>query len=251
MLSCRAGFASVLSKAAAVGVRVLLVATNDGDYDNGRFLQDVRSKLLATGAFAAVDVFDASYATPLAVDLQDYAAVLVWNWKDFASASGVGDALAQYWDGGGAVVVATFANADSRLQGRFGTAANGYILIDGTAGWDHPSDSLGEVAEPQSLLMAGVARLSSGYARHSTGAVVNGGVVVARWASNGRPLVVRGSRAGRPLAALNMWPVSQDVWSDGWSGDGALLVRNALLYSLCSTCTAGAFTTAGERGLVE
>jgi hypothetical protein len=233
----------------AAGVSVLLVVREQIN----SHISDVQTKLKATSAFTTVDIFDATSTTPSLSTLQPYSAVLVWCYYDgssylgFASASGLGDVLAQYWDGGGAVVVASHANEYSTLQGRFGTGTNGYILIDGAspAGQEFPSDSLGTILEPQSPLMTGVASLSASTAIRSTGPVINGGVIVAKWASNGRPLVVRGVKAGRQLVALNMWPPSQSVAPNLWYGDGALLMRNALLYSACIPC---ASTGTYERG---
>jgi len=227
----------------AAGVRVLLLAAQ-GEYSY--YIFDVQSKLQATGAFAAVDTFDALSSTPSLSTLKGYNAVLAWFCCGSVLDSDVGDVLAQYWDGGGAVVA-----ADTLIfQGRFGTVANGYLLIDATAGDKGPSDSLGAVLEPQSPLMAGVASLSASEAWSSTGAVINGGVVVAKWASNGRPLVVRGTLAGRPLVTLNMLPPSSDARSTYWTGDGVALMRNALLYSVCAPCVAGTFAAAaGARNV--
>ncbi len=97
-------------------------------------------------------------ATPALSALQGYTTVLVWSRDLFALPSGLGDVLAQYWDGGGAVVVAVDANVESRLLSRC-WAANGYMLTDRTAVWEDPSDSdsLGVVLEPLSPLMADVA----------------------------------------------------------------------------------------------
>ena len=208
-----------------------------------------KGKLLASWAIKTVDAFDASRSLPQLSLLQQYDAAFVWSsgGKAYPLAGGLGDVLAQYWDGGGAVVVAVFATAGDSLQGRFGTAANGYVLIDGTANQEAPSDSLGSVLEPKSPLMAGVASISATQAYRSTGAVINGGAVVAQWASNGRPLVVRGTRAGRPLVAVNMFPPSSNAEGGFWAGDGAVLMRNALLYSACAPCAAGTFATAGAR----
>jgi hypothetical protein len=201
------------------------------------FVEDVQSKLLATGAFAAVDIFDAITATPSLSTLRSYSAVLTWCSVPYISASGLGDVLAQYWDGGGAVVVAIVGNnIGNKLRGRFGTNTNGYILIDGSADQEYPSDYLGTVHEPQSPLMTGVANLSADFAVRSMGDVINGGIVVARWASNGRPLVLRGTKASRPLATLHMMPASSSVSSNLWRGDGANLMRNALIYSVCGSC---------------
>jgi hypothetical protein len=222
---------------------VLLVAA-EPPYRPG-FVADVQSKLLATRAFTTVDVFDAYTATPSLSTLQPYTAVLTWSSDGYYDGSGLGDVLAQYWDGGGGVVVATHANTESYLQGRFGTNDNGYIVIDGSAYQEFPYDTLGRVIEPESRLMAGVASLAASSAVRSTGEVINGGVVVARWASNGRPLVVRGTKAGRPLVALNMWPASSSVAGNLWTGDGAQLMRNTLLYSACGRCS---FADTGARG---
>ena len=219
----------------ASGVRVLLLAADPGGG------ADVQSTLLGTGAFTAVDVLDNIYFTPSLSYLQGYSVVLVWThpYLSFPSASDLGDVLAQYWDSGGAVVVATGALDSGKLQGRFGTASNGYMLIDGSVGvqdemaYDVVINSLGTVLEPQSPLMTDVSVFSEYFDYKSAGAVINGGVVVARWISrSGRPLIVRGSRAGRPLVALNMYPVSSRYSSFFWNGDGAALMRNALLYSL-------------------
>jgi len=213
-------------------------------------ITDVQSKLLATRAFAAVDAFDASAKTPTLSDLKPYTAVLLFNNVKFASPSALGDVLADYWDGGGAVVLTMSAvsdlNADSSsplseywissLQGRFGTATNGYLLLNNaatdTAATGAP-DSLGKVAEPHSPLMVGVATISSFSAVASGGRVINGGAVVARWANDGLPLVVRGKRAGRPLAAVNMYPANSLELEDYVGGSVGELLRNALLYSAC------------------
>ena len=235
-----AGYCSAGSALPAAGVRVLVIAADSHK-------PDVQSKLLGVDAFTAVDVFDAASSTPALSGLQDYAAVLVWNTNSsFASAAGLGDVLAQYFDGGGGVVVASWANCNSYLRGRFGAVANGYMLINGTAACESPADSLGAVLEAQSPLMTGVTALSAQKAYRSTGAVINGGQVVAQWASNGRPLVVRGTRANRPLVALNVYPPSSSGYRTFWTGDGAELLRNALLYSACAPCTAGTFTAAGS-----
>jgi hypothetical protein len=244
------GFCAAGSVLPAAGLRVLLVAAEN----TNSYIDEVQSRLQATGAFAAVDVFYAESSSPALSTLQAYAAVLAWSHSGH-SGNICGDVLADYWDGGGAVVVAVYSTTEyssgALLQGRLGSAGNGYILIDPT-GLESSSDSLGTVLEQQSPLMAGVASLSASSAFRSTGAVINGGVVVARWAS-GRPLVVRGTRSGRPLVTLNMYPPSSNAGSSWWTGDGAALMRNALLYSVnsaaasCAPCGTGTFAAAGAH----
>ena len=143
---------------------------------------DVQSKLMALGTFAAADIWDANNLSPALADLQPYDVVLAWSEGYlFKSAAQLGDVLAQYWDNGGAVVAASGSlYSGQALQGKFGTTANGYMLIDNTAAYDNSDDQLGNVLEPASPLMAGVYTLAATGALKSTGAVVNGGVRSAR-----------------------------------------------------------------------
>jgi hypothetical protein len=245
--------------AAAACDRILVV---DGGNDGGRcsdsssWCADVQSKL--RGSFAAVDTFDAGAvtgSTPTAAQLAAYDAVFVFgHGGGFAEATLLGDRLAAYHDGGGGVVVAVGANHpawSSNLRGAYGTPANGYALLDYVQGSSiSPADSLGEVLEPQSPLMAGVTSLAAANAHRSTGTVVNGrGVVVARWGGGGQePLVLRGTKGNRTLVELNFWPVSSSISSSWWTGEGAMLMRNALKYSRCMPCKPGTYVFVGTLG---
>lgn len=209
-------------------LRVLLVHAESASNQ----ATDVQTKLQATGAFSVVDSFYAASDTPTVAKLQQYDSVLVWSNANFANTNLLGDNLATYFDGGGQVVVAVFAHggvSSGLLGGRFGNPANGYILL-APADKDIDAASLGTVHEPESPLMAGVSQLSATGAYRSQGQVVNGGTVVARWSGTGRPLVVRGFVKGRNRVDLNMWPVSSAGSSNGWTGHGATLLKNALLY---------------------
>ena len=219
---------------------------------------DVQSTLRGTGAFAVVDTFDGSNDTPTVAQLAAYDAVLVFSNWGFADAALLGDRLAAHHDRGGGVVPAVWSNTIQPawcctiLLGAYGTLANGYALFDNAQGYHGgPSDSLGEVLEPQSPLMAGVTSLSvASEAYRSTAPVVAGrGVVVARWRGGGQePLVVRGARGSRTLVELNFWPVSSRGYLPSWTGDGAALLRNAIKYSRCMPCVPGTFVAAGKEG---
>ncbi len=208
----------------------------------------VQSKLRDTGAFVTVDTLNTFPGTPSLAQLGAYDAVLEYSGDVVGSNSVLlGDRLAAYHDQGGGVVVAYAANTagygNARLQGVYGTPSNGYALMDyASGGIISPSDSLGDVLEPQSPLMAGVASFTaSGY--RSTAAVISGrGVVVARWRGGGlEPLVLRGTRRNRTLVELNFYPTPSF-----WTGDGALLMRNGLKYSRCMLCGMGTYANAGE-----
>jgi hypothetical protein len=188
---------------------------------------DVQAKLVQTGAFVGVDVLDVSQATPSVEDLRAYAAVLVYTDAPLADADALGDGLADYFDGGGRVVIAAFANATLPLGGRW--ASEGYALIEALGqAQARESEPLG-VVESGSPLLTGVSSLTATSAFGSLGGPINGGVVVATWGS-GAPLIVRGLHGGRARVDLNLYPPSGDVRRDLWRGSGAELLRNALSF---------------------
>jgi hypothetical protein len=206
----------------------------------------VQTALRNTGAFTTVDIFDANKATPSAKFLAAYDAVLVYNNYDFSNATMFGDRLAAYHDQGGGVVIAAFTNTGSGLQGAYGAVANGYALMEYSLGKGIcPGDELEDVLEPESPLITGVASLASGLAcqwRSTAPIISNRTVVVMRWrGGGGEPIVMRGVRGNRTLVELNFYPDPKV-----WDRDGAVLLRNALKFSRCITCTPGTFSSAGE-----
>ena len=207
----------------AINSRVLIVHSS-------MLAADVKRSLESTAALAAIDEFDASIGTPALAQLRPYGALLVYSDAPFKDPVSLGNVLADYFDAGGSVVLAAFADAApaTAVQGRFGTADNGYLLIE-AAGQEQPSDALGSVLEPQSPLMLGVTRLTAQSAYRSRGSARPGAVSVAEW-KGGRPLVLRGSVKARNIAALNLFPPSVRARADLLSGDLAALLRNALLY---------------------
>ena len=219
-----------------------------------KYVTDVQTTLQSTGAFNKVECFDASTATPTSAQLASYDAVLVYSNRDFWNAEILGDRLATFHDNGGGVVVAMYANSGNLdgniLAGAYGTAANGYALLNyNLGGKSDIADSLGEVLELQSPLMAGVTSFTSSLASRSTAPVITGrAVVVVKWSGGGKePLVVRGVRGSRTLVELNFFPVSSRTLSNQWTGNGAELLRNALKYSRCKLCQPGTFSVTGEE----
>ena len=213
-------------------VKVLIVHSTNG----GKALSDLQARLVATGAFVSVDAFDASRQlgkTPDLAALKPYQAVLVWTDSALLDADSLGNNLADYHDAGGRVVVAYEYNDNGPsycVRGRFADPVAGYLLIEcGDNKAD--ADTLGAVNEPLSPLMKDVVKLDT-MAGRNFARVTHGGVVVATWAS-GQPLVVRGTAKGRKRVDLNLWPAVYDGGMNsrfGWTGDGASLLRNALLY---------------------
>jgi hypothetical protein len=204
------------------GTVLIVGAPATGSWNN-----DVQSKLQATGAFTKVDIFAAAQATPTLALLKTYSAVLVYSDVGFADAATLGNNLADYFDAGGRVVVATFANASVPIQGRW--ASGNYQLIN-PAGQEQPAEAGAlQIVDAASPLVTGVTKLTATAAYRSTGQPINGGVTVAKW-GGGAPLIVRGVKNGVAYAALNFYPPSSTVRADFWAGDGATIMKNALLY---------------------
>ncbi len=211
--------------------------TNDDDCGNDLLLlysdslasaQDVQAKLVATGAFPVVDMLSVQSSIPSLGALINYDVVLTWSNYTYADPVAMGNLLADFFDQGGRVVQATFSACTNwGIQGRWHT--QGYKLLDGGSNISY-NDSLGTVLEPSSPLMFGVTQLSASSAFRCTGALVNGAVAVANWTTSNHPLVVRGVINGRPRADVNMFPPSSSYSSSYWTGHGAELLRNALLY---------------------
>ena len=200
--------------------RVLLVAGNMP----ASYYQDVQAKQLATTAFAAVEVFLASQGTPTLAQLQQYDVIFIFtDGGGFKDPVALGNVVADYYDVGGRVVLGTFANASIPITGRFGTVANGYALIT-PGSQESPNDKLGQIVEPNSPLATGVTAFAMTGAYRSPGALVNGGIAVIKWAS-GAPLIVRGVVKNRNRCDVNFYTPS-----NFWTGDGAILLRNCLLF---------------------
>ncbi len=207
-------------------------------------VNDVVTKLNSTGSFGSISTYDAGTATPSLLTLQANWAVLVFTDASFADPVALGNVLADYFDGGGRVVTAVFANGNSQtglagnppypngnIAGKFGTPANGYILITPGKQADDAEPANYVAAEVGSPLLVGVTNFAAGTGYKSIGALVNGAIVVAKWGTTGKPLLVRGVVKGRNRVDLNMYPPSATVYAGAWTGDGANLMRNALLFS--------------------
>jgi hypothetical protein len=193
--------------------------------------QDVQDTLVATGAFTGVDLFDGTINAPTLALLQGYQAVLVYSNIGFSDPVGVGNVLADFFDAGGRVVLSPGANCSDQFLGSSGRfITDGYaVAAPGPIDMAFGPDSMGVVFEPQSPLMAGVNFISAQLAARCFVSPSGGSTTVASW-SAGLPLVVRGTVNGKNRVDLNLFPVSDKAFPDLWVGDGAALLKNALLY---------------------
>jgi len=167
--------------------------------------------------------------------LTEYSSVLVYNDVPFTNAATVGNALAVYFDGGGQVVVAPFADAGYTLTGNWN--AKNYNLLAAVAvpaSADSFSSSVpAQNISPLSPVLIGVKSITAGAsAWHGSQAVANGGAAVAKWAS-GLNLAVTGvitDSNGRKHNRVDLNVHPSDIAKGVVTGDAVRLLANALVY---------------------
>ncbi len=219
--------------------KVLVVGAAQASY-----VSDVQAKLVATGMFAQVDIFAANTGTPTLAQLQNYDSVLVFSDASYADPITLGNRLADYVDGGGGVVAATFSfygNQGLSLQGRIQSA--GYLPLTATSQTGGAQTLVADL--PGHPLLQGVASFSGGSSSYrNTAALTAGATQVARWTDN-LPLVTFKQISTRPVVGLNFYPPSSTARSDFWtaSTDGARLMGNSLLFAAAPEVAAPSATT--------
>jgi hypothetical protein len=210
--------------AGATGGKVLICGTN------ATWSADVQARLIATGRFAEVNVFDCAAGTPTDAQLAGYAGVLViYSTQPLAEPKKLGDELADFADGGGRVVEAMFEfNPGQTLKGRWRTDNySAFQLASGVAVYGGDMPYVEDV--PSSPLLVGVGTFTGGTTRyHLHVSVAGDATLIAHWADDqSTPL----EAAGPHSVALNFDPTTgEDNDNDFWnsSTDGTTLIANAL-----------------------
>ncbi len=226
------------------------------------YLQDVKSKLSGSGLFENVVAHDRDQGWPNLAALKTYDAVIVWG-HDGRFTNEFGDALADYVDQGGGVVVALFSTAYSAasstrygVPGRFKT--DQYYLISSSS----QGNQNGFVKVlPNHELLEGVNTFDAGNFSSRGATIINNSTAVATY-SNGDPLIVYNDNIGTGGARrvdLDLFPPSSDARSDFWktSTDGLRIMTNAIQYvanpirstpnPTCITSPTIAFSVNGEN----
>ncbi len=203
---------------------------------------DVQSKLVATGRYATVDLYDSMTSTPSLGVLQGYDAILVFSDSGFSDATSLGNTVADYADGGGGVVVATFAfhapGGGLTLSGRINTG--GYLPFVGTG---QSSNTGGLMAvQPAHPILSGVVSFSNGTAGFiNTLSLAGGANRVAYFSDGFTELIATREQNGTRVVGLNFYPPSSDIRSDFWASntDGDLIMANALDWTMTVSCPLG------------
>ncbi len=205
--------------------------------EQSAWIQDIQSKLQATGQFSEVDYQvipnGPSGVMPTLAQLQGYAAVMVFS--DYGVESGLGSILASYVNGGGGVVLCMFSLGGDLIDASFDNSTYNVITPGSyTAG---TTETLGTVAVPSSPIMNGVTSLNGGSESfHTTSTALNGnGQVIAYW-NDGNICVASRTNAGTGgnvrRVDINMFPVSTAEYAGGWvpTTSGATLMANAMTW---------------------
>jgi hypothetical protein len=246
MRSVTLGIATLVIAAAAFAVSVtgalagptagkVLICGANAAYDS-----DVQARLVGTGRFAAVDVFDCGHATPATDKLSGYAGVLVvYSSSSLADGLTLGNELVAYADEGGRVVEAAFGfHPADTLGGDWRTKEySAFRLGSGAATYSGDMPYVEDV--PSSPLLVGVNTFTGGTTKyHLNVTVAPDATLIAHWADDpSTPL----EAAGPHSIGLNFVPTTGDDHNDFWntSTDGTTLIANALAPPATATSTPG------------
>jgi hypothetical protein len=240
VVALAAGFAVAAQapQAHAAGPNVLLIQAIGPDYT-----ANVIAGLDATGQVGTITDFDASAATPTASDFDGIDVAYVISDDGWADSAALGDAIAEFVDGGGRVVESTFSlycPEDSLgVSGRWVDDGYGAMVNPNPDCDQRDSDGpLGSVpVVPASPLLAGVTSFNGGTSSYRNDAVIApGAVLIANWEDEfPTPFEAYTDAHAGCVVALNFYPPSSDARADFWDAttDGWVLQANALNF----TCT--------------
>lgn len=205
------------------------------------YAANVVAGLNGTGTVGTVTDFDGAANVPSESDFAGIDVVLVVSDDEFGDPDGIGDALADYVDGGGRVVQTTFSlecSSDVGVGGRW--VSGGYGAFDITPCDQIDGDGpLGFTAvDATSPLLAGVTSFNGGSDSYRNEVnVASGTTLVARWDDEAStPFEAWTTAHAGCVVGLNFYPPSSDVRDGFWdaSTDGWILQANALNF----TCAA-------------
>ncbi len=237
------------SPRSAADLNVAVLASED--YYEPEPLEDIQDQLLSTGEFNSVTAINTAVTPLTGDDLIPYDAVIVNFNYPFYDSQGFGDALADYCDAGGGVVLAgnafmylTLQNPESPygISGRWIEDDYRVIkfgnLLDHCAGDLSCHDEyLGTRYYPNHPLFANVDDFYGGYySDHffiEPADLQPGSVRLANWTSGYVFAAARRlSENGFNRIDLNFYPVSDNAFAGQWpdTTDGALLMANALTF---------------------
>ena len=201
---------------------------------------DVANKLALHPRVQSVTLIDAGAITPSGFDLLAFDAVLTFSDLAYADPVLLGNALADYVDDGGGVVLAMFAMNEAPgltglgIDGRF--LSDNYFCIerdDANYLGLFEAGALGAVLVPGSPVMEGVSSFSTDQGAFRVATQPHPKATrIANWATSEVFAASRHDLSGRRVD-LGFFPVSDDTAITGWDAttDGARLLGNAVVWA--------------------
>ncbi len=209
------------SSSRAAGIKALVCYANSDD-------SGVTAYLNADSRFIQADMLDVRSTTPSLSTLQNYNVVLTWTNYQYQNKVFFGNNLKDYVDGGGGVVVLTFAHHMStwNIGGTFQTynydpirPTNSYGSVSGV--------SIGTIVDPGHPIMQGVSSVTPGFTFY-TSAMNAGARPIFYWTSGYIGCAIKEINPGRTVG-LNQYPRT-----DGGAHSN-LLIANAAAWAAGGT----------------
>ncbi len=228
--------AAAPSVASAKGLDVCVVYAST----DTAVITDVKKKLDDTKLFNSVTNIDAGSTTPSATTLAACGSVLVYadtSRAGFSYSNDIGNALANYVDQGGGVVLVNPYYAGNSYYNVYSANWDKYVLIEPGSMNFISSSSMG-TADMTHPIMSGVSKVSTNGSRcyqraGASGSAIRSTAKVVAAYTDGNALVVAGMPNGKPRVDLNLYAVGSDIGSSGCydpTSDASKLIANSLIY---------------------
>lgn len=199
----------------SAGLNVLLAIADDG-------ASYITSELLLYPDISSINIFSLRDSTPTIDVLRGYDVVMAWTFDQYLDPVGFGDALADYVDQGGSVVLGAVSWYDS--CGQFGLCGRimgpSYAPLISASYGNHYSSANLQILNPTHPILENVTTASDEYRDYTF--LTTGSRLIARWSDGENFVAVKGS-----VVALNSYV--GDYYQ--FTGDIPLIVHNSLLYA--------------------
>ncbi|MCX7022374.1 MAG: hypothetical protein NTW26_08915 [bacterium] len=199
---------------------------------------DVETYIAGDPDYGIVTLLDCTTTTPSVGTMLDYGCVLTWSNYTYDNPTSMGDNLADYMDLGGGVVSCCFAHYSSDGLGLGGLYASGAAYCPLTRGNNDFSYNHMGTHDHNHPVMEGVSLITSIYYWQSI-STESGATWLADLAIGSSDLAA--INADENAVAVNLYP--GDVHH--WSGDGWVLLNNAIMYMMENSNVAIVDTTWG------
>lgn len=208
------------------GLNVLLTAA-----DIEGFQTPIYNALSAFADFDSVDWWNMTYSgTPSLSDIEPYDCVVTWSDDYFPDATGWGNTLADYVDGGGTVVLAVFCFQQGiEILGRITTDGYSPMLTNGSDHYSMDSMELTSPDEPGHPFLENVTSVGCGYRDYVY--ITGWGHLVTHYSGDSEEALAYND--DHNVSGVNAFPGCAG-YGDDWYGDFPQVMRNVIVW-MCPT----------------